>query len=69
MKEFYFLYAKKWKTTEELIKKKKYLNIDVHSNEKYRVNNVLSMSSMFRKIYGIKKGDKMYIENKDHLFW
>ena len=69
MKEFYCLYAKKWKTTEEIIKKKKYLNINVHSNEKYRVNNVLSMSPMFRKIYGIKKGDKMYIENKDHLFW
>jgi CRISPR-associated endonuclease Csn1 len=46
------------KTTEELIKKKKYLNIDVHSNEKYRVNNVLSMSSMFRKIYGIMGNEK-----------
>jgi len=69
MKSFYCFYAKRWRTADKVNKNKKYLNTDSHSIEKYRVNNVLSMSSIFQKIYGIKKGDKMYVEIKDHLIW
>jgi putative endopeptidase len=69
MKKFYYFYAKRWRTADKVNNNNKYLHIDRHSIEKYRVNNVLSMSSIFQKIYGIKKGDKMYVEIKDHLIW
>ena len=43
------------------------LDSNPHPLEKYRCNCVLGHLYTFKKLYGIKKGDPMYIETK--RFW
>ena len=44
------------------------LKVNPHPMEKYRVNCPLSRLKLFKNIYNIKKGDKMYWGN-DQPFW
>jgi predicted metalloendopeptidase len=54
---------------QAIVSKAIYLNslTNPHPLEKYRVNCVLSRSTFFKKIYKIKKGDKMFSDYK--RFW
>jgi putative endopeptidase len=60
--EFYAHYAKQWRSTQNINSLNQYVNLDVHSFNKYRVNCVLAQSTIFRSIYNIQKGDKMYYD-------
>ena len=44
------------------------LKVNPHPMEKYRINCPFSRSKLFKNIYNIKKGDKMYWVN-DEPFW
>ena len=62
MKELYIFFAMNMR---QLILKKAYkyqLITNPHLMNKYRVNISLSRMKLFKEIYQIKKGDKMYWE-------
>jgi predicted metalloendopeptidase len=44
------------------------LKINPHPIDKYRVNCPLSRLELFRAIYNIKKGDKMYWPSTDTIW-
>ena len=62
-KTFYKYYISEWKEKT----RKKTTDIQMKTNEhlhsKYRCNGTLMNSENFKKIYKIKKGDKMFNEN------
>ena len=62
-KRFFVYYAKKWRNVDK--SKKNHLNVDNHSDPTNRVNFVLSYSDKFKKIFKIKKNDKMYYDYKE----
>jgi putative endopeptidase len=67
-KQFYYEYAKQWRT---LIKKqlfKKALSNDVHSVAKYRVNCVLMRSERFKRIFSIEPTDGMWFLHNDTIW-
>ena len=66
-KELFENYATIWReiSTKEL--KDYLLKNDPHSPKKVRVNSVLSQFEEFYETYGVKKGDKMYINPENRL--
>lgn len=66
-KEFFESYANVWagEMTEKVTKQ--YLLMDVHSNEKVRVNAVLSLLDEFYETYDIKKTDAMYVAPENRI--
>lgn len=68
LESFYIYYAIQHK---QLIKKKAIdiqLKINPHPMNKYRTNVILSRSNLFREIYNIKKGDKMWWWNLNKIW-
>ena len=64
---FYLSYANVWAaniTEQEILRRTK---IDVHSLGKWRVNGTLRNIQSFYDAFGIKSGDKMYIEPADRV--
>ena len=67
-KEFYYEYAKQWRSVMRKQLLKKSLNHDVHSVSKYRVNCVLMRSARFKRIFNITPADGMWFENNDTIW-
>ena len=66
-KKFFESYANVWagEMTENVTKQ--YLVMDVHSNEKVRVNAVLSLLDEFYETYDVKKTDAMYVAPENRI--
>ena len=58
--DFYTHYAKQWRSTQNVKTYDKYVNLDVHSFNKYRVNCVLAQSEKFRNIFNVNQDDNMF---------
>ena len=67
-KEFYYEYAKQWRSIKRKQILKKTMTMDVHSIAKYRVNCVLMRSARFKRIFNITKNDGMWFSNED-VIW
>jgi len=67
-KEFYYEYAKQWRSITRKKIFKKSLNNDVHSVAKYRVNCVLMRSARFKRIFNILKTDGMWFDIEDTIW-
>ena len=67
-KEFYYEYAKQWRSVTRKQVFKKSLNNDVHSIAKYRVNCVLMRSVRFKRIFNILKTDGMWFDTADAIW-
>jgi putative endopeptidase len=67
-KEFYYEYAKQWRSVMRKQLLKKALNHDVHSVAKYRVNCVLMRSERFKRIFNITPEDGMWFDNSDTIW-
>jgi putative endopeptidase len=65
---FYIYYA--FQMRQKIAEKNQALELrtDPHPPDKYRVNIPLSRLRLFRNIYNIKKGDKMYWPNSDTVW-
>ncbi|MFP4368886.1 MAG: M13 family metallopeptidase [Candidatus Kapaibacterium sp.] len=67
---FFLSYAQLWRQNirdEELIKR---LKTDVHSPGEFRVNGPITNMNYFYKAFGIKEGDKHWLNEKDRaLVW
>jgi putative endopeptidase len=66
--EFYFYYAKQWRSTLQTKEMTGKIDNNLHTISKYRVNCVLSRSRRFQEMYGIKKGDGMYYDTTDDIW-
>ncbi|UNC92463.1 M13-type metalloendopeptidase [Candidatus Contubernalis alkaliaceticus] len=60
--KFFESYARIWKSIASRETTEYYSKVGVHSNEKIRVNRVLSNFEEFYKAYDIKEGDDMYVK-------
>lgn len=65
--EFFESYANVWagEMTEEVTKE--YLMLDVHANQKVRVNAVISLLDEFYETYDVKSTDAMYVAPKNRI--
>jgi len=63
----YFAYQMRQKIREKSIRYE--LITNPHAMDKYRTNVTLSRSTLFKAMYNIKKGDKMYWKNKYNNVW
>lgn len=67
LKELFENYAAIWREVSTKEIKEYLLNNDPHAPKKVRVNGVLSQFEEFYRVYGIKPGDKMYVEPEDRV--
>jgi len=67
--EFYFYYAKQWRSTLQATEMLGKIDNNLHTISKYRVNCVLSRSQRFQEMYGIQKGDGMYYNITTNEIW
>jgi len=67
--EFYFYYAKQWRSTLQAKEMSGKIDNNLHTISKYRVNCVLSRSRRFQEMYGIQKGDGMYYNITTNEIW
>lgn len=63
----YFSYQMKQKISKQSVRYE--LISNPHPLDKYRTNVTLSCSSLFKAMYDIKKGDKMYSDDKFCTIW
>jgi predicted metalloendopeptidase len=66
--EFYFCYAKQWRSTLKATEMCGKIDNNLHTISKYRVNCVLSRSRRFQELYGIQKGDGMYYDTTNEIW-
>ena len=62
----YFAFQQRQKLNKKAIKAQ--LLTNPHPLDKYRTNVPLSRLEVFREMYNIKKGDKMYWPNTDTIW-
>jgi putative endopeptidase len=68
LRDFFFFYAKQWRSTMQVSGMRGKIDNNQHTIAKYRVNCVLSRSKRFQEIYGIQKEDGMYYDTTDEIW-